>query len=100
MKSHNSDEAKTWESRKQQLQITCRRSCKAVRCSEPDEEIFQIPAHQFETEHLVSRYFRIHNCAHVRGVIGDRIDPEFRGIATFGLGKKKLFRHACPAGVA
>src|SRR5207302_611141 len=98
--SHNSNKTKTRESAAQQLQIACCRISKTVCLSQPREEIVQIPAHQFETEHLVACYLCVHDSADICGVISSPINPELRGIAGFGLWQKKLFRHACSAGVA
>src|SRR5260370_4817219 len=98
--SHDAQKTKTGESAAQQLQIACCRISKIVCLSQPREEIVQIPAHQFETEHLVARYLCVHDGAHIRGVINSRINSELLGIAGFRLRQKKLFRQACPAGVA
>src|SRR5260370_32585955 len=98
--SHDAQKTKTGESVAEQLQIACCRISKIVCLSQPREEIVQIPAHQFETEHLVACYLCVHDSADIRGVISSPINPELRGIAGFGLWQKKLFRHPCPAGLA
>src|SRR4029077_4314257 len=98
--SRDAQKTKTRESAAQQLQVAGCRVSKTVCLSEPPKEIVQVPAHQFEAEHLVARYLCIHDSAHVCGVISSPIDPELRGIARFGLRQKKLLGHACSARVA
>src|SRR5260370_33978227 len=98
--SHDAQKTKTGESVAQQLQIAWCRISKTVCLSQPREEIVQIPAHQFETEHLVARYLCVHDCAHVRGVVNSRINSELLDIAGSRLRQKKLFWNACSAGGA
>src|SRR2546421_8639351 len=98
--SRDAQKTKTGESAAQQLQIARCRISKTVCLSQPREEIVQIPAHQFETEHLVARYLCVHDGAHIRVVVHSRINSELPGIAGFRLRQKKLFRNACSAGVA
>src|SRR5712672_609605 len=100
MTSHDAQKTKTGKSAAQQFQIAWCRISKTVCLPQPREEIVQIPAHQFETEHLVTRYLCVHDGAHIRGVINSRINSELLDIAGFRLRQKKLFRHACSAGVA
>src|SRR4029077_9699022 len=98
--SHDAQKTKTGESAAQQVQIACCRISKTVCFSQARDEIVQVPAHQFEAEDLVGCYLCVHDSADIRGVISSPINPELRGVAGFGLRQKKLFRHACPAGVA
>src|SRR6185503_7364691 len=98
--SHDSQKTKTGKSSPQQLKVACRRISKTMCLSQMREKIIQVPAHQLETEHLVARYFCVHDSAHVPGVISNWVDSEFCGIARFGLRKKKLLRHSCPSGIA
>src|SRR5438093_1822204 len=98
--THDADKEKTRESLSQQVQIARRRIAKSVCLSQTREKIVQVPAHQFETEDLVVCSFAVRDAAHVRSIIGGRVEPELCGIARFVFRQKKLFRHARAACVA
>src|SRR5262249_55057379 len=69
-------------------------AAKSACTSQSSEEIIQVPAHQFKTEHLIASRFRADDAAHVTGIISIWIQPELGTVAGFSLWEKELLRHA------
>ncbi len=66
--------AETRKSILQKVEIACSGVAENTRSAQPDEEIVQVPAHQFKAEDFVRGRFRVDDAAHVAGVIAGRIE--------------------------